>query len=90
MAKPQMPARDAAKDLPPPEDFPNTTYPQAPDDSPGLVGGPATEAVPGSHRTGRGAATVTDDGGETSLPGRPRETGVGASPGKEQDEQVNT
>jgi hypothetical protein len=77
MAKPHIPARNVGKDPPHPEDL-ETSYPDMPD-GPGLVGGPATEAVPGSHRTHAGPATVTDDGGETTLPGRPRETG-GARP----------
>jgi hypothetical protein len=77
MATPHTPARNVAKDVPDPEEL-QTSYPDIPD-GPGLVGGPATEAVPGSHRTYSGPAIVTDDGGETTLPGRPRETG-GARP----------
>jgi hypothetical protein len=54
----------------------DTSYPEIPTDEPGLVGGPATEAVPGSHQpTPPAAANVTDDGGETTLPGRSRESG---------------
>jgi hypothetical protein len=54
------------------------TYPNVPTDEPGLVGGPSTESVPGSHRehaTWKAAEGVTDDGGETTLSGRPREAG---------------
>ena len=54
----------------------DTSYPEIPTDEPGLVGGPATEAVPGSHRPAPHAAVnVTDDGGETTLSGRSRESG---------------
>lgn len=85
MSKSHTPARNIGKDQRLP-DVPgiDTGYPELPA-GPGLVGGPATEAVPGSHRTHSGPATVTDDGGETTLPGRPRETG-GDRP-KDQDEK---
>lgn len=91
MSKPHTPARKERKDQRVPDDPGiDTGYPELPE-GPGLVGGPATEAVPGSHRTHSGAATVTNDGGETTLSGRPRETG-GTRP-KDQDEKersVNT
>jgi hypothetical protein len=90
MAKPHEPARKIGKDVPNPEDLSNSSYPNVPDDSPGLVGGPATEAVPGSHDIHDGAATVTNDGGETSLPGRPRETGGMRADPKRREDQVNT
>lgn len=77
MAKPHTRARTIGKDASNPENF-QTSYRDIPD-GPGLVGGPATEAVPGSHRAHVGPEVVTDDGGETTLPGRPRETG-GARP----------
>jgi hypothetical protein len=77
VAKPHTPARNVGKDVPDPDDL-QTSYPDMPE-GPGLVGGPATEAVPGSHATHVGPSVVTDDGGETTLPGRPRETG-GARP----------
>ena len=88
MSKPHTPARKFGKDVPPPEDL-QTSYPDMPD-GPGLVGGPATEAVPGSHRIHAGAATVTDDGGETTLPGRPRETGGARPRSDDQEAEVNT
>lgn len=85
MSKAHTPARHVGKDLPGAADL-DTSYPDMPE-GPGLVGGPATEAVPGSHRTHSGAATVTDDGGETTLPGRPRETG-GARPKTDQQKEA--
>ncbi len=82
MADPHQPARSVSKD-PQPTDKDlrgaGVSYPDLPSNEPGLVGGPATEAVPGSHG---GPATVTDDGGETTLPGRPRETGGDRPPKK--------
>lgn len=91
MSQAHRPARKVGKDVPSPEDLRETRYPDVPDDSPGLVGGPATESVPGSHGTHGGPLTITDDGGEATLPGRPRETGgARAKPGEEQEDQVNT
>jgi hypothetical protein len=86
MASPHTPARQVGTNISTPENLKDTGYPDVPDDSPGLVGGPATEAVPGSHAPHQGAITVSDDGGETTLSGRPRETG-GARP---QSAEVNT
>jgi hypothetical protein len=91
MTIPQSPDRRPRADVPNPDETLETGYPDAPDNAPGLVGGPATEAVPGSHRCQQKPATVTDDGGETTMPGRPRETGgARAAPGHEQHQQVNT
>lgn len=89
MAKPHTPARNVGKDIPQPDDL-NTSYPDLPE-GPGLIGGPSTEAVPGSHRIHAPPTTVTDDGGEATLPGRPRETG-GARPksDKEREQEVDT
>jgi len=68
-SQPHQPARKVGKRVTEKDLQPGaTSYPDIPTDEPGLVGGPATEAVPGSH-------AVTDDGGETTLSGRPRETG---------------
>ena len=62
-------------------------YPDIPSEEPGLVGGPATESVPGSAHDdpldplGRREKQIIvalheeDDGGEGALSGRPRETG---------------
>lgn len=60
------------------------SYPDVPSNEPGLTGGPATEAVPGSHSgdSPLGPAVISDDGGETTLPGRPRETGGQRPPKK--------
>jgi hypothetical protein len=83
MVQPHTPARTVGKDVPEPEDLRDAGYPDAPDVTPGLVGGPGTEAVPGSHRTHAGSV-LSDDGGESILSGRPRETGgARGKPGKD-------
>ena len=63
------------------------SYPDIPEDAPGLTGGPAAEAVTGAHRhdpldvMGSPKALAVplsedeDDGGEGVLSGLPRETG---------------
>lgn len=63
------------------------SYPDIPTTEPGLVGGPATSAVPGSSTASpeaiqRNEQALTNplpgeaaDGGESVLEGRPRETG---------------
>lgn len=49
-------------------------YPQEPTAEPGLVGGPAVTATPGGiHGTNSRPLIVTDDGGETTLSGQPRD-----------------
>ena len=76
---------DSTGHLPPEHRQP---YPDIPDDSPGLVGGPTGESVPGSAHDdpidplGQGEKQIVislpeleDDGGEGALSGRPRETG---------------
>jgi len=61
-------------------------YPDIPNDEPALIGGPATESIPGTAHDdpldplGRREKQIVvpldqDDGGEASLSGRPRETG---------------
>lgn len=64
------------------------SYADIPEDGPGLTGGPSTEAVPGTHQddpldmTKRRQQVASNlhpgqenDGGESLLSGRPRETG---------------
>lgn len=87
MSQPHEPARKVKQDPNPDNRQPRGVpgYPDVAPNEPGLMGGPATEAVPGSHAddplplpefaSPDAAATVTDDGGETTMPGRPRETG---------------
>ncbi len=50
-------------------------YPDFPTPEPGLIGGPPMSGQPGGihPHTNRGAATVTDDGGEITLSGQPRD-----------------
>jgi hypothetical protein len=50
-------------------------YPEQPTSEPGLVGGPATTAVPTPRPCGDSPSMVTDDGGETTLAGQSREEG---------------
>lgn len=81
--KPSM-RPDATGFLPPKRKNP---YPDIPSDEPGLVGGPATESIPGTAHDdpldplGRRDKQIIvslpedDDGGEAALSGRPRETG---------------
>jgi hypothetical protein len=76
--QPHQPARKVGEVVRPQDFRPDSKgYPDIPSDEPGLVGGPSTEAVPGSDEQ-----SLSDpfpgkagDGGESTLPGRPRETG---------------
>lgn len=72
MASSHKPSRTAGRSEAVDFEKRSETYPDIPSDEPGLVGGPATQAVPGS------------DGGEGILSGRPRETG-GHRPGQDEE-----
>jgi hypothetical protein len=92
--QPHQPARKIGGGRPDPDALENqkSGYPDVPGDEPGLTGGPATESVPGSHRETTVGVRPNDaspldagepglgDGGEATMPGRPRETGGNRPP----------